>query len=89
MYLFEHIYSYFTSHTTQRIVALVFVLCAFQSANAAIISSNGDVNTNSVNSGSSKHIEYQCETIGKAHPNPAVGQLRIILEGTYRIPHNK
>jgi len=88
MYLFEHIYSYFTSHT-QRIVALAFVLCAFQSANAAIISSNGDVNTNSVYPGSSKYIEYQCERIGKAYPNPAVGQLRIIIEGTDRISHNK
>jgi hypothetical protein len=89
MYLFEHIYSHFTSHTTQRIVALVLVLCAFQPANAAIISSNGDVNTNPVYSGSSKHIEYQCERRGKAYPNPAVCQLRIIVRGTHIISHNK
>jgi hypothetical protein len=89
MYLFEHIYSYFTSHTTQRIVALVFVLCAFRSANAANISSNGDVNTNSVSSDSSKYIEYQCERRGDALPNPAMCQLRIIIGGTYKIPHNK
>jgi hypothetical protein len=55
MYLFEHIYSYFTSHTTQQIVALVFVLCAFLSANATITSSNGDVNPNSVYSYSFKY----------------------------------
>ena len=82
MYLFEHIYSYCTSHTTQRIVALVFVLCAFLSANATITSSNGNVNTNSAYSYSFKYNKLNTSVKEgiKCTPNHGIHQLRIIME---------